>query len=144
MTNSLPLYDRFEAQAAGLIARIKAQMNRCLDESGFSREQVLDRMNALADAAGVKLTAGNSKSLGLATLEKWLNPAEREHIPGILSINVFSAALGDPRPLSVQLAAHGCEVMTDDDRFWRDYGRAVQAEKKARRERRRLEMEATS
>ena len=133
------LFDGFGAQAAGLITRIKVAMARSVEESGLSREQALDRMNALAQSAGVKLTGGSAKDLSLATFEKWLNPAERDHIPGILAINTFCAALGDTTVLATQLAMHGCEVMVAADRFERDYGRACLAEKRARKKKRLME-----
>jgi hypothetical protein len=133
------LFDNAAVQAAGLIPRIKAAMRTCVEASGLSREQVLDRMNGISIAAGVKLTSGNSKSLGLATFDKWLNANEREHIPGILALNVFCAAIETTQPLDTLLAMHGCEILTPDSRIERDYGRACLTEKKARKRKRQLE-----
>lgn len=133
------LFDSAALQAAGLVPRIKAAMRVCVESSGMSREQVLDRMNDICLSAGVKLTQGNSKALGLATLDKWLNVADRDHMPGILALNVFCAAIKNTTPFDIQLAMHGCEVMTPEGRIERDYGRACLAEKKARKRKRQLE-----
>lgn len=133
------LFGSFNCVAAGLMPALKSTMRTCLDDTGLSREQVLDRMNKIAQAAGVRLTAGNSKSLGMATFEKWLNPADRDHLPGILALNVFCRAVDNVAPLSVQIQLHGYEVMGPDDRFARDYGRACLAERDARRKKRQME-----
>ena len=133
------LFERFDPHAPGLLARVKAAMRDAARDSALSREQILDRMNEIAHGAGVRLTRGNAAVLGLATLDKWLNPADRDHLPGILAVNVFCAATGDYRPLAVQLEAHGLEILTPEDRLARDYGRACLAERAARRKRRELE-----
>lgn len=133
------LFDNAAAQAAGLIPRIKSAMRACVDESMLSREQVLDRMNHISRNAGIKLTKGHAKALSLPTLEKWLNANEREHIPGILGLSVFCAAIENTQPLNTLLATHGCEILTPENRIERDYGRACLAEKKARKQKRQLE-----
>jgi hypothetical protein len=133
------LFDRFQAHVPGLVATVKAAMRDSARHSELSREQILDRMNDIATAAGIRLNAGNASALGLATLDKWLNPADREHVPGILAINVFCAAVGDHSALAVQLLAHGLEILTPEDLFARDYGRACLREKEARKLKRQLE-----
>jgi hypothetical protein len=133
------LFDNLSTQMAGLVKRVKAEMQESVRRSGLSRHQVLDRMNAVAQTAGIRLTTGNSKSLGLATLEKWLNPSNTDQIPGILAINVLCAVLHDIASIEVQLAIHGCEAMTEQDRLERDYGRACLAMREARRRKRDLE-----
>ncbi len=133
------LFDHVDAQAAGLIKRVKVAMQQATTDSGLSRQQVLDRMNAIASAAGIKLTGGNASRLGLATFEKWLNPANTDQTPGVLALNVFCTALNDTSALDVQLAMHGCEVMGEHDRLVRDYGRACLAMKDAGRKKRKLE-----
>lgn len=133
------LYDNFAVHAAGFLPRLKACMNQCVEESGLSREQALDLMNAIAKQAGIRLSAGNAKALSLPTLEKWLNPAEGGHTPSILTLNTFCAALKDFRPLEVILSTHGCEILSPDDRLERDYGRACMNEKRARKQKRQME-----
>ena len=127
------------SHAAGLISQMKAAMNDAARNSALSRDQILDRMNQIAIAAGVRLTAGNVKTLGAATLEKWLNPAEREHVPGVLALNVFCAAVESIFPLQAQLSMHGLDVMTPQDKTERDYGRACLEMRRARKTKRKLE-----
>lgn len=135
------LFNRIEAQAASLVAQTKKVMHLCVEESKLSRKQLVERMNGMALMAGVRLTAGNSKSLRLATLDKWLNAKDREYIPGLLALNIFCGALDDARPLAVQLELHGIQIMSPDDVWERDYGRVIQRERAIKKERRKLEKE---
>lgn len=133
------LFGSAVARSGGLVAAVKSAMNAACSESQLSREQIVDRMNDLSLSAGVRITSGNSKSLGLATLEKWLNPADREHVPSLVAVNMFCSVLQDYRPLSVQLEMHGLELMTLQERRLRDYGHACIEAKKARALKRTLE-----
>ncbi len=126
---------------AGLGAAVKAAMNRAAARSRLSREQIVDRMNRAAQAAGVRMTKGNAKTISPATLEKWLNPAERGHIPSLIAVNVFCLALSDVEPLAVQLQAHGLETMTEEDRKLRDYGRVCAQARLAGKAKRKIEEE---
>ncbi|MGJ3523819.1 hypothetical protein ACR4XJ_12430 [Nitratidesulfovibrio sp. D1] len=74
-------FDDKAARLAGLNVTLKASVQRALASCGLSRAQVVDRMNALASEAGVRLTTGNARQLSFATPGKWLNPADREHPP---------------------------------------------------------------
>ena len=115
------------AKVAGLIPAVKSAMQRAISETRpvLSREQVLDRMNRIAGNAGVKLTMGNARKLALPTLEKWLNPGDREHLPPILALHVFCLAVGNLAPFAFLLGLHGCGVMAPNDRKLRDYGQAA-------------------
>lgn len=131
------------AKVAGLIPAIKFAMQRAISETRpvLSREQVLDRMNRIAREAGVKLTMGNARKLALPTLEKWLNPGDREHLPSILALHVFCLAVGSLTPFAFLLGLHGCGLMTPDDRKLRDYGLACIETKSKRKTLKRLEEE---
>jgi hypothetical protein len=133
------LFKGFQPQVPDLVAGVKASMRDAARASDLSREQILDRMNGIALVAGVRLNVGSAKTLNPATFDKWLNPSDKEHVPGILAVNVFCAAVMDQTPLEVQLAAHGLELLKIEDVFARDYGRACLAEKKAKRIKRKLE-----
>ncbi|GKT17635.1 hypothetical protein ADUPG1_004210, partial [Aduncisulcus paluster] len=82
---------------------------------------------------------GNAKSVKVATLNKWLAPDDRDHPPSLQAIAAFVAATGDNSPLMPLLSGFGLEVMTEDDKSFRDYGKADIAAKKAQAERKRLE-----
>jgi hypothetical protein len=126
---------------AGLVVAVKAAMNRAAERCTLSREQIADRMNHIALIAGVRMTKGNARKISAATLEKWLNPVERGHVPSLLAVNIFCRALGDAGPLAVQLQAHGLEIMTEEDRKLLDYGKACAQAKKAGKAKRKLEEE---
>lgn len=132
---------RLPLVVAGLIASIKAAMNKAAANSSLSRAQIVDRMNVLAQDAGVRLTKGNAKSISEDTLAQWLNPSERSHTPSLLAVNVFCLAVGNVAPLSAQLAVHGCSVMGDEDRRYRDYGKACVNARAAAKQKRKIEEE---
>lgn len=95
--------------ACNVDAAVKAAMRQASKDSHHSRDQICDRMNEIAEAAGFRLGGGNSKALSLAMLEKWLNPAEREHTPPLRALIVFCRALGTVEPLramAIPLGAH--------------------------------------
>ena len=75
----------------------------------------------------IRLTSGRARSLHPDTLAKWLNAQEEEHAPSLLAVFVFCLATGRQDPFRVCLSALGdnVEIMTEEDRVFRDYGRAV-------------------
>ncbi len=115
--------NRTVTHIAGLTTMVKAAMNRAAAASAFSREQILDRMNHLAQVAGVRMTQGNAKAIKIDTLEKWLAP-DSDATPSLLAVEIFMQAVGNVEPLAAWLSLHNCEVMSDEDRFYRDYGLA--------------------
>ncbi len=131
------------ATVAGFNSAVKAAMQRAISEARpvLSREQVLDRMNRIAWEAGVKLTMGNARKLALPTLDKWLNPADREHLPSILALHVFCLAVGSLIPMGLLVGLHGCELMTPEDKRLRNYGLACIESKSKRKTLKRLEEE---
>lgn len=132
---------RLPLVVAGLVASIKAAMNKAAANSPLSRAQIVDRMNTLAQDAGVRLTKGNAKSISEDTLAQWLNPLEHGHTPSLLAVNVFCLALGNVSPLAAQLEAQGCSVMDAEDRRYRDYGRACVKARAAAKQKRKFEEE---
>jgi len=115
-------------------------MNQCAAQCGLSRDQIVDRMNKVAARSGVTLTRGNAKSVKVTTLEKWLNPANTDHLPSIIAVNVFCLAVDNIAPLSAMLNLHGCGVMTPEDKKLRDYAEAIIEERDARKRKKQLEM----
>lgn len=128
-----------ESALAGLMPAVRAAMNRAAGESAEGRKLLVDKINAIAAGAGIRLTAGNARSISKDTLDKWLSPGDRDHTPSLLAIVVFCRATGDTTPLRIVLQAMGLDVMTDEDRRCRDYGRACLAEREARKRKRMLE-----
>lgn len=121
--------------------RFKEQLARSAKESRYSREELLDRINDLADRYGARLVKGNGRGLTMATLEKWLNPEALDYIPGINGLVILCAALGDLDPLNEIVAPLGGMLIDENDLkllLWaKEYHRA----KDARSKMRKLEME---
>lgn len=124
---------------AGLVPALRAAMNRAVGEDEAGRKLLVDRINAIAQAAGIRLTAGNTKAISKDTLDKWLNPADRDHTPGILAVVSVCLATKDFGALRMIARAAGLDLMTDEDRRHRDYGRACLAEREARKRKKMLE-----
>ncbi|EMG37335.1 hypothetical protein PCS_01847 [Desulfocurvibacter africanus PCS] len=92
---------------------VKAAMHKATRGRGFSREQICDRMNELALQHGIRLGGGNAKQLAIATLEKWLNPLDREHIPSARAIGIFCRTVGRFEPLQALIAPHGLQLIDE-------------------------------
>jgi len=128
-----------DSALAGMMPAIRAAMNRAAGESIEGRKLLVDKINSIASAAGIRLTAGNAKTISKDTLDKWLSPTDRDHTPSLQAVAVFVRATGDISPLRAYLQVLGLDVMTDDDRRGLDYGRACLAERDARKRKRILE-----
>ncbi len=127
------------SRLSGLVPAMRAAMNRAAGEDEAGRKQLVDRLNAVARDAGIRLTAGNAKAISKDTLDKWLNPNDRDHTPSVAAVVAFCCATRDPAPLRVLLRVLGLDLMTEEDRKLRDYGRACLAEREARKTKKRLE-----
>ncbi|GAB6124296.1 hypothetical protein [Humidesulfovibrio idahonensis] len=133
------LFDDDNGRLSGLVPALRAAMNRAAGEDEDGRKLLVDRINAVARDAGIRLTAGNAKVISKDTLDKWLNPNDRDHTPGLLAVVAFCRATKDAAPLRVLLRSLGLDVMTDEDRKLRDYGKACLTEREARKRKKMLE-----
>jgi hypothetical protein len=142
MPRQLSLFDaenRGITGIAGITVLIRAAMNRAAAASPYSREQIVERMNRLAQAAGKRMTQGSAKTISLDTLDKWLNP-ESDNVPSLVAVEVFMRAVGDTAPLAVWLEAHDCAIMTAEDRVLRDLGKNQLKKRRCAEEARALEL----
>lgn len=128
---------------AGLLPSIKAAMRRALNAAipALSREQLVDRMNDLAKLAGTKITSGKSRSLSLATLEKWLSVKDLEHFPTLPALEIFMIAVNSREPLDVLASIHGYRLISPEEAKILEYGKTKLALKRAGDKMRRLEKE---
>lgn len=108
---------------------------------GDGRKALPDKLNAVASASGVRLTAGNVRSISKDTLDKWLSPSDEGRPPSILAVLAFYLATNDPAPLRAMLRSVGLDVMTAEDRKVCEYGRTLIEQKKMRKRLRKLEDE---
>ncbi|WP_027181635.1 hypothetical protein [Oleidesulfovibrio alaskensis] len=117
----LSLFDNVANRVALLDREIKSAMNEACkhfcSRNRVSREEVVDRMNALALQAGVRLTGGNAKQLSDQILAKWLSPSSPEHMPSHRALAVFCDVVGSLEPLAVQAAVHGGTVIDESQRL---------------------------
>ena len=137
MNRQLSLFEdenRSIAHLAGFTAMIRAAMNRAAAASPWSRAEIVDRMNRLILLSGKRVTQGNAKKISIETLEKWLSP-EGEYTPSIQALEVFMSALagceGGLAPLEAWVSLHNCELLTEQDRYYRDLGKSLEEKEKA-------------
>ena len=112
-TRQLSLFDSPSASVAGLDAVVKASMATVAAASNLSREQICDRMEVIANRSGVRICPA-AKRLSVALLEKWLNPAEREHMPSIRAVQIFCIAMNTSVPWEAVLHSMGLGVLTPE------------------------------
>ncbi len=135
------LFDHCAPLASSMPA-IKAAMRAVAGApEGDGRKALPDKLNAVASASGVRLTAGNVRSISKDTLDKWLSPSDEGHPPSILAVLAFYLATDDPAPLRAMLRCVGLDVMTAEDRKVCEYGRTLIEQKKMRKRLRKLEDE---
>lgn len=138
----LSLLDDTAARLAGTMAAIRAAMRAVAGApENEGRKALPDKLNTLARQAGIKLTQGNQKTISKDTLDKWLSPSDTSHPPSLLAILAFCRVTGNVEPLRVALHALNLDLMTEEDRKYRDYGKAVRDMQAARKLKRKLEEE---
>ena len=82
---------------SGVMVAIKTAMRDAAGApEGEGRKMLADRLNEIAQRAGIKLTGGNTLSISKATLDKWLAPSDTSHPPSILALLAFCRARGWP------------------------------------------------
>lgn len=124
---------------AGVMPSVKAAMRRIAGEGDECRKGLVDKLNEITAHAEVRLTTGNSKFISLDTLNKMLSPSDTSHPASVLFILVFCKATKDYTPLRLIAQAVGFDLMGEEDRKFRDYGKATLEEKAARKRKKQLE-----
>ena len=134
------LLDYDYSRIAGLMPALRAAMRRAAAKAdGEGRKALVDTINRIASDAEVRLTAGRAESISKDVLDKWLSPSDTSHPPSILALAVFCRATGDYEALRVVLLACGLDIMTTEDRRFRDLGKADFEMKAARKRKQQLE-----
>ena len=135
----LTLFDNSFA-LAGVLPAVKACMRRILgDDESECRKSFVGKLNAVASQEQIPLTGGNVKSVSLDTLNKILSPSDTSHPPSFLFILAFCRAANNYEPFNIAARALGFELMSEEDRRLRDYGKAILDEKAAKKRKRLLE-----
>lgn len=94
---------------------VKTAMANAAKDTGLSREELCERINQTADRYGVRLVKGTGSGVTLATLEKWLNPEDKEREIPVKGLAVFLAATGDKSPIAELIAPLGWMVIDEKD-----------------------------
>lgn len=118
---------------------VKTALASAVKDSKGSREQVLDRVNALARRHGIKLSG--SAGLSQAMFDKWLNVEDDSRVPGIKGLVLLCQALDTIEPLEAMARAIGAKMISGDDITLLELARAQQESKRLRKKMRKLEEE---
>ena len=126
---------------SGLVPSLKACMRSVLAAAvpSLSREQLVDRMNAIAKRYGFKITVGRGRVLTLAVLEKWLAANDPDDVPPLEAVQVFMLALNTMEPLAVLAEMNGCKLITEEEIPFFEYGKAKFEARERSRKLKRLE-----
>ena len=131
----------FDSGLAELMPAVRRAMRSvAADKEGEGRKLLVDRLNQIAAREGVKLTSGN-EVLGKATVDKWLSASDVSHPPSLLAVVAFCEATGSIEPLRVIARVLGVDVMDEEDRKYRNLGKAEVELRLAKRRKRKAEEE---
>lgn len=139
MVSQPGLFDR--APSLNVQREMKVAMAAAADGCGLSREGLCERMNELADRYGVRLVKGTGQHLTMATLEKWLNPEDKERVIPAKGLPVFCAATGDVAPLQVLVTPIGGRLIDGEDVKLLEWAKAYHATRALKKRMRRIEEE---
>lgn len=101
------------APTLNVLRDLKVAMATAAKATGLSREALCDRINELADRYGVRLVKGTGPNLTVDTLEKWLNPEDKERVIPTKAMTVFCAAVESIEPMQVLVAPLGWRIIDD-------------------------------
>lgn len=105
--------DLFNQVSLNVLRDLKEAMALDAEASGLSREELCDRMNQIAERYGVRLVKGSGVHVTMATLEKWLNPEDRERVIPAKGLPIFCAATGGIRTMQALAAPLGWRVINE-------------------------------
>lgn len=124
---------------AGLMPAIRAAMARAAKAYPEGRKSLPDAVSEVAQRENLPLTPKSSKTATIDLINKWLQPADREHEPRLPAIIAFCMAVQDFSPLDPIWKACGLTVIPAAKLRLLAYGEACDAEKKAKKQKSKLE-----
>jgi len=101
------------APTLNVLRDLKNAMANAAKATGLSREELCDRINQMADRYGVRLVKGTGPNLTLDTLEKWLNPEDKERVIPAKGLPVFCAAVNSIEPMQVMVEPLGWRIIDE-------------------------------
>lgn len=102
--------DLFNRTSLNPIHEVKRQIRRALSASRFSRDEVVDRMNAIAREEGIH------KTVSKATLDSWTKDSDPDRMPSLFWLVTLCHVLRTEAPISALVQPLDCAVMTKSDR----------------------------
>ena len=105
----------FDQPTLNISADLTRAMHEAVKNSDMSREQIVDRMNDLADRYGVRMVNGNTTKLTMTTFEKWINPDDPSRQIPVRALPIFCAAVGRPDICDIILQSPGDDWRTEKD-----------------------------
>ena len=113
----LPYFDDLMSgllDAHEFVTSMKMAMRVAVEQSGMSREQIVDRMNAIVRIADKGLCKG-SRFITLSVFEKWLGDEKRGELPNLYGFHILILATSkNTHPFRVWLQMYGCDVLTTE------------------------------
>jgi len=131
----------FNHPSLNIMRPLKESMATAARECGLSREDIVDKMNDLAERYGVLLVKGNGRRLKVATLEKWLNPGDKQHVISLKALPVFCAVVKSSKPMRALIEPLGYQVVDDKDTQLLTWAKHYHSVKRTRAEMRKIEAE---
>lgn len=129
----------FDALATDAGPGLKAAINQAVADSGLSREQVVDRVNALAGLVGVT-TNGRAGKLTIDLLNKYCS-TDPHYLPGARLIPLICRATGSIAPIAALAKSCGATVISADDLKLLEWAQLQARQKADQRRLRQLQKE---
>ena len=123
----------------GMVPAIRAEMHRAAAAYEPGRKQLVEAVSKVAQRKAVALNTGGAKAIEVATLDKWLQPAEKGHAPSLEAIVCFCLAVGSASPVKPLLKALGLVAIPAADVESLEYGKLCMKEKRIRDRKKALE-----
>ena len=135
--------DEQAAKVAAMMPLIRAAMNRVAKQKGaLSRDHIADALTEFSQFPDLRLSRTNGKnaqSVSKASLDKWLQPSDREHAPSLEAVVAFCLITGSIEPLRPIFDTLGVRLMSKDEELVYEFGKATLAEREAKKRKRQLE-----
>lgn len=111
--------------------RLKAAMREALRKSTLSRDQIVDKMKAIASHEG--LNGGRGSTITVANLDAWVSETKPNLIP-ITLLPLFCHITQDIEPMRVMIAPLGGEIVDPKEKQLLEWAKIeMQAKQLAKR-----------
>lgn len=130
----------FDIPTYNIDRSVKEALFRAAKSSGMSREEIVDRMNRLAERFGVSLSGGKDSRLSLDVFEKWVNTSDLSRNMPVRAIPIFCKAVNNTDVLNEIVHPLGYQVIGESDRRLLEWAKAYQKARSAKKTMKKLEV----